>query len=299
MASRVKVPQLPRQSVPINQDRGGDPELPLIFGHAWFLFLEGMVGSLGALSSSVDTLPSTTQEGTHAARASIAASAFADGAIFVETDRNGLIYQVQGGVWVYVGGTYQRTQSQLSALASALTVNDNGLLVHVTDYNHVLRWANPAWGWGPGDDGSGKLVPFAVAPTTGTGWHLADGATVNYLKADGTTGSVTLPNTASTPAYTRNGPAYSSTIAAATVPTISTPTISTPTISTPTITVDNATLGTGNFTAGVVAAVTQTTHGHTASSSTPTSSTPTSSTPTATLPADPVPNFPAPLYFRI
>jgi hypothetical protein len=82
------------------------------------------------------------------------------------------------------------TQSQLSALGPTLSI---GQLVNVTDYGHVLQWSGSAYGWGPGEPGSGMMQLFEVDPT-GVGWHLYDGSTVNYLKADGTTGSVTLPD---------------------------------------------------------------------------------------------------------
>jgi hypothetical protein len=56
------------------------------------------------------------------------------------------------------------------------------------------------WGWAPGEEGSGRMVVFEVDPT-GAGWHLYDGTVgVVYLKADGTTGLVTLPDLVSTTA---------------------------------------------------------------------------------------------------
>ena len=48
------------------------------------------------------------------------------------------------------------------------------------------------------------MVLFEVDPT-GPGWRLYDGSTVSYLKQDGTTGSVTLPNLTATPAYPKAG----------------------------------------------------------------------------------------------
>ncbi len=96
------------------------------------------------------------------------------------------------------------TQANLATLAASLTTADTGTLVNVTDYGHLLMWTGSAWSWAPGEQGSGMLVLFEIDPT-GVGWHLYDGATVNYLKADGTTGSVTLPNLAGTAAYPKAG----------------------------------------------------------------------------------------------
>lgn len=136
--------------------------------------------------------------GTNAARiATYPAVAFPLGTIFYETDRVAW-YQVQTvsavNTWVYVGGNgYQRTQSQLAALTALLTTNDALFVAYVTDYGHQLQWSGTAWGWAPGDAGSGAMQLFEVDPT-GVGWHLYDGSAVSYLKSDGTLGSTTLPD---------------------------------------------------------------------------------------------------------
>ena len=118
---------------------------------------------------------------------------------------------------------YQSTQANLSKLAAALSTEDAGALCWVTDYGHLLAWTGSGWQWGPGEQGSGMLQPFAVAPG-GPGWHLCDGAAaVKYLKSDGTTGTVDLPDI-STGSYAKLGPAYSKTVTPAQAPTISQPT---------------------------------------------------------------------------
>jgi hypothetical protein len=191
------------------------------------------------------------------------------GTPFVETDST-LIYWVQvvsgANVWVYLSGTYQRTQTQLAALEATLGTNDSGLLCNVTDYAHVLQWGGSAFGWGPGENGNGQLQAFAVAPT-GNGWHVCDGSTgVNYLEATGALGTVNLPNPSDT--YIAFGGSYSASITAAKVPTFT----GTPSGST-------NVLNTGGSTAVV----------------------PGPYTPAGTIslsPGDPVANFPALLYFR-
>ena len=85
-------------------------------------------------------------------------------------------------------------------LPTNLTVANAGQLVLVSNYNHVLEWTGTGWTWGPGEDGSGYIEPFLMAPTNPTGWHACDGSSVSYLKSNGTLGTVTLPNYGS-PAY--------------------------------------------------------------------------------------------------
>lgn len=249
--------------------------------------------------------------GTHAARLSAGVSAGA-GALWIETDRNDVVYQLEAGAWHYVAGIYPRTQAQLVAFAATLGPNDAGYLVNVTDYAHILQWGGAAWQWAPGEQGSGMLVAFALAPT-GNGWQACNGTTgVTYLKSDGTTGTLTVPNTASSAAYMKLGAGYAAAITAPTVPTISTPTLSGATdghalsvAEMPAHTHDlgssggiTATAGTwhadnldyGN-TQATTSAGSGNTHSHTLGAAAV-------STPTATLPADPVANFEALLYFR-
>lgn len=82
-------------------------------------------------------------------------------------------------------------QSAIAAIQ--LGVEDTGLLIHVTDYNHVLQWQGKNWDWGPGEMGSGFYSPFAFLPNR-PGWQLCDGTLgVKYLKSDGTLGMIDVP----------------------------------------------------------------------------------------------------------
>lgn len=115
-----------------------------------------------------------------------------EGALYYESDRTVFYRSVMVSnvaTWVYFSGTFTCTQATLPTLGTA----DAGFLAYVSDYNHVLQWSGSAWNWAPGENGSGMLQLFEVDPT-GTGWHLYDGSTVNYLKATGALGSITLPD---------------------------------------------------------------------------------------------------------
>lgn len=226
------------------------------------------------------------------------------GMFYYETDRNALyVAKLVSNVpaWVWIGGECAVTQANLP---NDLGVNDAGFIAIVTDYMHRLRWSGSAWGWAPGESGSGMLEMFAVAP--GAGWHACDGSTVNYLKSDGTLGAITLPNTAASAAYAKLGGSYAAWINAATVPSVVNPTNT----GAHTLTLAeipshihgltqvrySSSYGTGSLIAlnGTGAAISQTTdpagggggHDHTIGN------------PTVTLPGDPVANFQALLYFR-
>jgi hypothetical protein len=201
------------------------------------------------------------------------------------------------------------TQAQLAGIGPTLPP---GSLVEVTDYAHILRWTGSAWAWGPGEQGSGMLVPFAAAPTGG-GWHACDGTAVTYLKADGTTGTVTVPNTAASAAYIKAGGSYAAAITAAAVPVVSQPTFAGSALGTHAHVVPIAKSGNSLYTAdapfgtGGYFAVTGRLDGVAVSGSSTgaltdaqSAGTPagTVSQPTATLPGDPVAHFQVLLWFR-
>lgn len=162
-----------------------------------------------------------TLTGTHAQRIAVTftpPTLYPTGSTFYETDR-GLLYMVISGNWTYLSGTYSLAQAGLAAVATGLGTHDSGLLVNVTDFAHILQWSGSAWGWGPGESGSGYFQDFAIAPT-GAGWHICDGSFVGYLTAAGAAVGVTLPNTASPFAYRKGAAAYSATVVLPVVPTI-------------------------------------------------------------------------------
>ena len=146
------------------------------------------------------------QSGTHAFRLNnTVASKLPSGSIFYETDRT-LYYINQGGVWTYLAGTMQATQSGIPSDLSTLTPADDGVLVFVTDFSHTLIWnhnlqlsGGTGWTWAPGERGSGEVVAFSVAgtPNLTPGWVAANGATkVQMLNPDGSISLVTVPNVA-------------------------------------------------------------------------------------------------------
>lgn len=130
---------------------------------------------------------------THAARANILASDYSDGSEYYETDR-GPVYKAVGGAWFYFSGMMEVAQA---ALPTDLTTRDSGLLVHVTDYAHLLRWSGAAWGWAPGEAGSGFLLTFVNPPAPPEGWTDASSAPQNVptLLADGSIVFVNVPAT--------------------------------------------------------------------------------------------------------
>ncbi len=160
-------------------------------------------------------------EDTRANRTNYPASAYY-GFLYYETDST-LLYLSDGTDWIYIEGTYTRTQAQAATLIALLTAQDVGMRIYVSDFNHVL-WCTAAatTGWAPGEEGSGKIQGHLIDPT-GSGWHLCDGtAAVPYLKSDGSTDTQDLPDLISAApdaAYLKFGSPASATVNAATAPT--------------------------------------------------------------------------------
>src|SRR4051794_19702972 len=79
----------------------------------------------------------------------------------------------------------------LQADFPALTADNAGILIYVSDYAHFIHWSGTTASFA--DAGNGYIGMFLSDPG-GPGWHLADGSTVSRLNPTGTLTSVTLPN---------------------------------------------------------------------------------------------------------
>jgi len=136
-------------------------------------------------------------------------NSFDAGLYWIETSRNNFngstpypTYEWNGNNWNYLSGEFYRNQSNLAQLTATFSANnsnngnDTGARVNIPDYAGQLQWANNAWGWGPDDSRMHGMGPMLaeVDPNPTTGWALYDGNNATYLKPDGTTGAVTLPN---------------------------------------------------------------------------------------------------------
>jgi hypothetical protein len=146
----------------------------------------------------INTLPKAGQQvtfipGTHSARLGISAASYPSGTIYQETDR-GIFYAAVRGVWTYAYGVLYTPQD---GLPTDLGTADMGLLVGVTDFNHLLRWNGTGWEWGPGDSGSDCIQIFLAGPNAATaGWQPCDGTALNIpvLQPDGSVTTLDVPD---------------------------------------------------------------------------------------------------------
>ncbi len=161
--------------------------------------------------------------GTHSQRLTAYASPTVLGpALFYETDRT-VYYQVINSTWVYTTGIMR---AALASLPTGLTASDAGFLFFATDYLHTYIWSGSVWSYAPGDEGSGRIVYFSVAPRGGL-WQKLDGSTgVTESLANATTALVafsglaagTVPNLTGTPSYLRSAATCTGVVNAATAP---------------------------------------------------------------------------------
>jgi hypothetical protein len=82
------------------------------------------------------------QYGLHAARP--APLATADGVLYAESDRGGVIYQLEAGVWKYRTGTMYGTLSP-DQRPTDLGVDDGGFDFRGTDQQREFIWSQTAW----------------------------------------------------------------------------------------------------------------------------------------------------------
>lgn len=144
----------------------------------WWLFwrLLAELGNAGLLMITF---------GVHADRP--VADGMPDGAIYVESDRSGVVYQNQGGEWHYLAGTMWGTLSPDQRPAD-LGVNDAGFDFRSTDPPpREYIWSGTAWA---------DATPF-LDPTTTKGDLIARGAAAPATRLGvGTNGQVLTADSA-------------------------------------------------------------------------------------------------------
>jgi hypothetical protein len=108
----------------------------------WYLFFEKLARGLGRLDASVN-------QGTHEERLATNPANVPDGALWVETDRGNVVYQVQQDedgepVWVYLAGTMAGTLTPDERPAD-LGEFDTGFMFAATDTDEIYQWDGTAW----------------------------------------------------------------------------------------------------------------------------------------------------------
>lgn len=123
----------------------------------------------------------TLNYGTHATRLARPVSSFARGAIWIETDRGNVSYQIQStGAWRYVSGTMADV---LANQPADLGSSDTGFLFLATDTLALYRWDGAAWV--SITFGGDVQVAYASGSLTLTAATYADiaGATITLARA--------------------------------------------------------------------------------------------------------------------
>ncbi len=170
----------PKQSTPAFEDQ------PWLFRKTWWIFFYNLALRVLGLPMIQDT---------HANRVNYDPE-FYFKLFYFETDRDVFyISQEVNGVWtwVYSSGEMRGTLSP-DLKPTGLGTNDEGFLFYATDFFHKHRWTGSAWEFAPGDPGS-KFIVEGIAVPLGGLWQLCDGTAVTVDQANGTTASVTTPDT--------------------------------------------------------------------------------------------------------
>jgi hypothetical protein len=226
-------------------DSGGSSELVSIYGYG--------SGTGVEITSPTATVKSRIFRAVDAGRIDLSVNADFDGANWVRDDiaQNARLLIITHGssglhwfeapaganpitwtpVFQVVAGVVRAAIGRdVLANIPALGPGDTDYLFYVTDYGHLLRWNGAGWEWAPGEEGrAGEISLFAVAPT-GNGWKLCDGTgddgnpgtNIAYLKSDGTTANVVIPNLTAG-AYLKAGAAYGGAVNPAVAPTTNAP----------------------------------------------------------------------------
>jgi hypothetical protein len=136
------------------------------------------------------------------------------GFLFYGTDAT-QYFEWTGTAWKVLPGGFM--SGGLAAIPTGLGLSDKGFIYEATDYEHMYRWTGTAWAYAHGDPGSGWIGWYTENPNT-NGWRYCDGSTgVSRSLANGTIGSVNMPDFAAG-AYPKGVGAYTGAIVAAIAP---------------------------------------------------------------------------------
>lgn len=128
---------------PMSLDDGTGATAPILTEKQWYLFWRQMADQVNAGGQAISSLAGLVTFGSHADRPD---PQFAtDGALYVEWDRGSVIYQNQGGVWVYIAGIMYGTLVP-DQRPTDLTAPDAGFQFRTNvDPAQAFAWSGTEW----------------------------------------------------------------------------------------------------------------------------------------------------------
>jgi hypothetical protein len=129
----------------------------------------------------IETTP--IRYGTHAQRLAAPVADLVSGMLWMETDRGSVIYQNQGGTWLYLAGTMWDTMSP-DHRPPDLGLHDAGFDYRSTDPPpREFIWNQTAWVEATGEANVALFAAASISMTLSTGITDVAGATVTVTKA--------------------------------------------------------------------------------------------------------------------
>jgi hypothetical protein len=123
--------------------------------------------------------------GAHAERPDTAG--LADGSLYVENDRGGVIYQAQSNVWHYLAGTMWGTLSPDSR-PTDLGANDAGFTYRGTDQQRTFVWSGTVWvETTPVGNAASLVHPNVVTKVGATPGQIVEGGITDQSAGDSNT----------------------------------------------------------------------------------------------------------------
>lgn len=113
-------------------------------------------------------------------------------ALFIETDRDRIVYESNGTAWKWFSGRMTTTLGAgIAALALTLGANDTGLLAYSSAYDRTFQWSGSAFAE---VDARDRSVHFFLEPPVTAGYAVCDGSSVLRSRPNGTIYSFTTPD---------------------------------------------------------------------------------------------------------
>jgi len=128
---------------PMVRASGPDSEL-VMTERQWYMFWQNLAAQLNANTHDIEGLGDLVTYGNHADRPD--PGPWPDGALYVEQDRGSVLYQNQGGTWVYIAGIMYGTLAPDQRPADLGPAADAGFQFRTTtDPARAFAWNGGQW----------------------------------------------------------------------------------------------------------------------------------------------------------
>jgi hypothetical protein len=181
----------------------------------WEVWFRQLKRKFDTVASATVAATQVIREGSHSGRVALNPADYPH-TLYIETDRNRIVYESDGAHWHWFAGTMATTLGVgIALLGATLGSFDTGLLAYDAAYDRTFKWTGLVFLEINARD---RSIHMCAETPESAGYALCDGSSVTRSRPDGSTYSWATPNLSGL--YPKFGSAYTGMPNAAVPPTI-------------------------------------------------------------------------------